>query len=172
MELTNTIVKIGGADGFKSPGAGQHIMGLVSIKNSEKKLFKQEGTQPSIRFTFKCAADPDEMVSINASAKLNPKSSLFKVLKKMSGGKLNEASTAEQAFALMEQLLNKWYDVAVGEKPSTIGEGMFAFVDDNDVRPARAGDCPTELPFEYFKCSDKPAPEKTTTRPTDDDINF
>lgn len=155
MELKNSIKKNEGGD-FKSPGEGTHVMGLISIKNVEI-TFKDEKKE-GFQFTFKSLQDPDALVCHRVSATLNPKSSLFRTMKKMTKNSLKESTSAEDAFKMLKDLVDDWYEVTVVEKEGKDGR-IWANVDDCDVRPARLEDCPKELPLEYFG-KVKPAPVK------------
>jgi hypothetical protein len=164
MELKNTIVRRSGCE-YASPGSGTHVMGLVKVQNCEC-TYKDEPPKPGIEFTFRCMGNPNAGVAHQVRASLNEKSSLFKTLKRMTKGAVNESTSSADAFELIRQCVGKWFDVTVLEKKG------YARVDDCDIRPARDGDAPDEGTFEYFAGVDKGAPVKKEKEVDTDDIPF
>ena len=154
MEFKGTLTK-GSSKEFKSPGEGQHIMGLVSIKDCIKK-FKDEQV-PGVQFLFKSVTDPDAVVCHRVSNSLNPKSNLFKTLRRMAPKAISEQSTPEQVVALMATLENNWYEVSVVESSGNDGK-VWVNVDDCLIRPANPEVCPKLSPLEFFK-NFKPKPK-------------
>lgn len=166
MELKNKIVT-GSSKQFKSPGEGNHIMGLVTIKDCIKKFQNEE--KPGIMFVFKSVSDPDATICHRVSTSLNPKSSLFKTLRRMAPGLVTEGITPDGAYELLGKLEDRWYDVAVVENKGNDGR-IWANVDDCLVKPAKPEACPKVKPSEFFPTF-KPA-EKAVAKEEDVEIPF
>jgi hypothetical protein len=148
--LVNTMRAGAGQDfEYATVPAGLRLMGLVRIENAIIKANPKFGggdDKEGYKFLFQDYEVPDGFVSIRATSTLSPNSTLTKLLRNMTGGKLTEGDRENpaRAFEIMASLPGHWFQVMVSNRMDKDGN-KWANIEGQAVAPA---------PFEQVKSLD------------------
>lgn len=112
MELQNTIPQRSDND-YETLEEGDHLMGLVLIKNKEVKNNQTGEVFPGFQLSFRSKDNPKGWVNRKFKASTSEKSTMFKMLKVMTKGKVKKDTTREEMFTLMVGCLGQWFDVTI-----------------------------------------------------------
>jgi hypothetical protein len=118
--LTNRIVIASGGGDYTTLPPGNHLMGLVQVKDIEKSVYlKPDEKQPGYRFTFRSAAEPSGYVNVDVATKWgDDRTGLYKLLAAMTNYEIQLTSTATVVFNTITSLLGTWYKIPVENNPS------------------------------------------------------
>lgn len=135
--LRNTVKIAEGADFDECP-EGPQALGLVKIKNFEKD--GHWGRKVGYRFIFRPKNTPAARVMIEVTNSWGSRSGLFKLVKKLSGGKLkeDELKSEEEIFNYFQRFLGHWFYATVEKQSWEAKDGtevIFTRITDNAVTP-------------------------------------
>lgn len=108
------------------PG-GMHVMGLVKIKQAERKSYDSEELEPVYRLVFRAREKPAAFVNLDCRPFIAEKSNLWKTILGMSGYKANYEDTDDTHFRTLNAFVGKWFMVPVQVKPWTNKQGQVIY---------------------------------------------
>lgn len=138
LPLENTLKSNAKDMEYENLEPGMHIVGLVEIKNCQKRKFQSDETVDAYRFVFRSLENDKAFVNHTVTASLDEKANLYKLLKFMSGGKLPANPEAEPTFHFMENCVGKWFNCMVEHKPWK--DSVWVNIVGNMVTPLSPGD--------------------------------
>lgn len=151
-QLENTIPEKSGGN-YEMLPEGDHLMGLVLIKNKEMTNSKTGEKYPGFQLSFRSKDNPKAWVNRKFKASTFEKSAMFTLLKVMTKGKVKKDISRDEIFAAMLSCLGHWYDVTVEHNPWK--DTIFVNVSGDLVIPNLSADKELGDAVKYFTALDE-----------------